>query len=88
MIIDFGNGEAIMARHEEYTQRALEAQELRHRASQAQTRSGRLHHYTDRMRCEMDFWRLALADRLHGFALAQSILHAESTRFFSVRPCS
>ena len=87
MLIDFGNGEAIMAHHEESTLRDLEARELKRMVSSARPRRARLHHYADRLLCEMDYWRLVLADRLHRIALAQSLLRAEDTTFFSTSQC-
>jgi hypothetical protein len=87
MLIDFGNGEAIMARHEEYTLQGLEAWALRQQARQGRAPGRRLSHLVGRLRCDMDYWRLVLAERLDRFALAQSILHAEDTSFFSTRQC-
>ena len=87
MLVDFGTGEAILARHEEYTQRDLATRELRHLASQTQAQRGWLSHYTDQMRCEMDYYRLVLAEKLERFTLAQSVLHADDTRLFSTTQC-
>ena len=87
MLIDFGNGEAIMARHEEFAQRDLEARALRQTASQTQAQRGWLSHYSDQLRCELDYYRLVLAEKLERFALAQSVLHADDTRLFSSTQC-
>jgi hypothetical protein len=88
MYIDFASGEAILARHEEETQRHLDAWYLRRTARQARQRSSWLYGTSDRLRCELDYQRLALAERLARFDLAQSVLRADRGSVFSTGPCS
>ena len=87
MYIDFGAGESILARHEEYTLSALDAHELRRTAREGQQQASWLSRYADRLRCEMDYQRLVLAERLARFDMAQSILHSGETSFFSTGQC-
>ncbi len=87
MYIDFGAGEALLARHEEYTVSDLDAHRLRRAAKEGQQQASRISQYADRLRCEMDYRRLVLAERLERFSLAQSILHAGETSFFSTNQC-
>ena len=87
MYIDFGAGEAILARHEQDTVSDLDAHRLRRAASQGQRQESRLSKFADRVRCEMDYQRLVLAQRLERFDMAQSILRAGETSFFSTSQC-
>lgn len=87
MYIDFGSGEAILARHEQDTLRGLDARHLRQTAREGRQQAGWLSKYADRMRCELDYRRLVLAEQLARFDLAQSVLRADETAFFSNGQC-
>lgn len=87
MYIDFGSGESIMARHEDAMLRDLKNRDLRRHAREGREHTSRFAQYVDRLRCEMDYRRLVLAEQLARFDIAQSILHADQTSFFSTGQC-
>ena len=87
MYIDFGSGESIMDRHEDGMSRDLKDRDLRRHAREGREQTSRLSQYVDRLRCEMDYRRLVLAEQLARFDIAQSILHADETSFFSASQC-
>jgi len=87
MYIDFGAGESIMARHEDGVLRDLKSRDLRRHAREERGHASWLSTYVDRLRCEMDYRRLVLAEQLTRFEMAQSILRADETRFFSTSQC-
>lgn len=87
MYIDFGSGEAILARHEEETLRGLNARQLRQWARDGRQSSAQVHRLAARLRCELDYQRLVLAERLVRFDFARSILRPEEARMFSSGPC-
>ena len=87
MYIDFGAGESIIARHEDGVLLDLKSRDLRRHAREERKHASRLSQYVDRLRCEMDYQRLVLAKQLARFEIAQSILHADETSFFSTSQC-
>lgn len=87
MYVDFGAGETILAQHEEYTRSSLAAHQLRHTVHERRRQVGRLSRYKERVRCEMDYQRLVLAERLARFEMAQSILRSSETSLFSTGQC-
>jgi hypothetical protein len=88
MVIDFGNGEAIRARHEVDLQRDLEARGLRMQARQAGSRSRSWPSGSwNRLRCQMDALRVVLAWRLAAFGLHPAILGGDKTAMFSTGRC-
>ena len=88
MVIDFGNAEAIRARHEVEMQRNLAARSLRIQARQDRTGNReRVSRYWNWILCELDFQRVVLAERLARFGLAPSILRGDQTVLFSAGRC-
>ena len=91
MVIDFGNAEAIRARHEVDLQRGLEARTLSTQARQSRQNGkdsrDRQSRYWNRVLCELDFQRVVLADRLARFGLDPSVLRGDETALFSAGRC-
>jgi hypothetical protein len=87
MYIDFGSGEAILARHEEETLRGLNARQLRQQARDRRQPSAQVHQLAARLRCELDYQRLVLAERLARFGVAKSVLRPPEAGTFSSGPC-
>lgn len=88
MVIEFGNAEAIRARHEVDLQRGLEARTLRTQSRQnGKDSRNQQSRYWDGVLCELDFQRLVLAERLARFGLDPSVLRGDETALFSAGRC-
>jgi hypothetical protein len=88
MYIDFGAGELHLARHESDLHRELARRELLRHSRAEQLPQRRWSKTIDRVRCELDYQRLVAAERLRPFRLAQSLLRADRSSFFSAGHCS
>lgn len=87
MYIDFGAGERHLARYEDELQVELARRALLRQSRQELSPNNRWSRFVDRVRCELDYQRLVAAERLRSFSLAQSLLRADRSDFFSAGHC-
>ena len=63
-----------------------EAREFRRRSDSGQAKV--VSRLVDRLLCQLDYWRIMLAERLARYDLAQSMLRVEQTRLLSAGRCN